>query len=257
MPRIHFRQAIQDETRFRKIVLTNPKHGLVLQLLKWALADLAKRIGSAKRAHDIAAQQGLLLKTKYLAAEARDRTYIQQEHALIQAVKHFYGERVSDQVLAVQARSLHAALGEHKELTRRWEPLAQGGSSGWVPASEAVTVALSLRACRLRIYELTSQAQYFYHHGLRHECWAAKRRAELIRDDLAILASVMTTSSTYRVLREHVGENESSRLLEWARSNTYLGTIEHLQQECRMSMFSGRIETRHSRNHPLNRTGTH
>ena len=257
MPRVHLGQAIEDETSFRQFVLTNPKHGLVLQILKWTLADLAKSIGSAKRAHDIAAQQSLLLKTKYLAAEARDRAYIRQEHALIQAVKHFYGQQIADQVLAVQAHSVHAALGEHKELTRRWAPLAPGGSSRWVQASGAVTVALSLRACRLRIYELTSQAQHFYHHARRHECWAIKRRAELIRDDLAILASVWTTSSTYRVLREHVGENECSRLLEWARSNTYLGKIERLEQECRMSMFSGRIETRHNRSQPLNRTGTH
>ena len=42
MPRIDLRQAIQDETSFRHFVLTESKHGVVLQLVKWALVDLAK-----------------------------------------------------------------------------------------------------------------------------------------------------------------------------------------------------------------------
>lgn len=259
MPRIHLRQAIQDETSFRQFVMTSPRHGVVLQVVKWALVDLAKRIGSAKRAHDIAAQQSLLLKTKYLVAEAHDRTYIRQEHALIQAVEHFYDTQTVEHILAAQARSIQEAFGKHREINGRWSPLASGGSSDWTRLSGNgnVTVALSLRACRFRIYELTSQAQHLYHNGLRHECWAIKHRAEAIRADLAILANVTNTCSTYRILRDQLGQNESSRLLEWARSNTYLGKLERLLQECRKAKFSGRIETRANQIHPAIRIGTH
>jgi len=259
MPRIHLRQAIQDESSFRHFVLTNPKHGVVLRLVRWALVDLAKRIGSAIRAHDLAAKQSLLLKTKYLAAEAHDRTYIRQEHALKQALEHFYDAHTVEHLLAAQAHSIQAALRQHKDITRRWLHPSSATFSNWqgLNGNANVSVALSLRSCRFRIFELTSEAQSLYHTGHRNQCWDFKHQADSIRSDLAILADVMNANSTYKLLREYFGQKEISRLLEWARSNTYLGTLERLHKECLIAKFKCPLETRGSRSKLATRTGAH